>query len=65
MDRIANGEDININVDTKDFIAMVDSVNALRRGDIDKVKHMRLFSLMQTGRSLWIVQNQIQMLNVY
>lgn len=39
MDRIANGEDININVDTKDFIAMVDSVNALRRGDIDKVKH--------------------------
>lgn len=39
MDRIANGEDININVDTKDFIAMVDSVNALRRGDMDKVKH--------------------------
>lgn len=39
MDRIANGEEIIINVDTKDFISMVDSVNALRRGDLDKVKH--------------------------
>lgn len=39
MDRIADGEDIIINVDTKDFISMVDSVNALRRGDIEKVKH--------------------------
>lgn len=39
MDRIANGEEIIINVDTRDFISMVDSVNALRRGDIDKVKH--------------------------
>lgn len=39
MDRIANGEDIIINVDTKDFISMVDSVNALRRGDLDKIKH--------------------------
>lgn len=39
MDRIADGEEIIINVDTKDFISMVDSVNALRRGDIEKVKH--------------------------
>lgn len=39
MDRIADGEEIVINVDTKDFISMVDSVNALRRGDIEKVKH--------------------------
>ncbi|WNL63407.1 hypothetical protein [Citrobacter phage Tr1] len=39
MDRIGNGEEIIINVDTRDFISMVDSVNALRRGDIDKVKH--------------------------
>lgn len=39
MDRIANGEEIIINVDTRDFISMVDSVNALRRGDIEKVKH--------------------------
>lgn len=39
MDRIGDGEDIIINVDTKDFISMVDSVNALRRGDIEKVKH--------------------------
>lgn len=39
MDRIADGEDVIINVDTKDFISMVDSVNALRRGDIEKVKH--------------------------
>ncbi|MEE6940112.1 UvrD-helicase domain-containing protein [Escherichia coli O15:H16] len=39
MDRIADGEEIIINVDTRDFISMVDSVNALRRGDIEKVKH--------------------------
>lgn len=39
MDRIADGEEIIINVDTMDFISMVDSVNALRRGDIEKVKH--------------------------
>lgn len=39
MDRIGDGEEIIINVDTKDFISMVDSVNALRRGDIEKVKH--------------------------
>lgn len=39
MDRIGNGEDIIINTDTRDFISMVDSVNALRRGDLDKVKH--------------------------
>ena len=39
MDRIGDGEEIIINVDTRDFISMVDSVNALRRGDIDKVKH--------------------------
>jgi len=39
MDRIADGEEVIINVDTKDFISMVDSVNALRRGDIEKVKH--------------------------
>lgn len=39
MDRIGNGEDVAINVDTRDFVSMVDSVNALKRGDLDKVKH--------------------------
>lgn len=39
MDKLADGVDLNMNVDTRDFVSMVDSVNALKRGDIDKVKH--------------------------
>lgn len=39
MDLLADGIDLNMNVDTRDFVSMVDSVNALKRGDLDKVKH--------------------------
>lgn len=39
MDLIADGIEINMHVDTRDFVSMVDSVNALRRGETNKVKH--------------------------
>jgi len=39
MDKIADGVEVNMHVDTRDFVSMVDSVNALRRGEINKVKH--------------------------
>ena len=39
MDKIASGELVSLNVDVKDFVSMVDSVNALRRGEIEKIRH--------------------------
>lgn len=39
MDKIAAGESVSLNVDVKDFVSMVDSVNALRRGEIEKIRH--------------------------
>lgn len=39
MEKITQGIAVSLNVDTRDFVSMVDSVNALRKGELDKVKH--------------------------
>lgn len=39
MDALGEGKSVNVNADVKDFVQMIDSVNALRKGDLDKVKH--------------------------
>jgi len=36
---ITEGEDVNVNVDLKDFVAMIKSAQALYQGDLKKVKH--------------------------
>ncbi|CAM0043310.1 DNA helicase [Vibrio phage K406] len=36
---ITEGEDVNVNVDLKDFVAMIKSAQALYQGELKKVKH--------------------------